>query len=131
MKRSRYKAFSLIEIMVVLVIVSILGAVSGPAIMSIMKGNNVTQAGILIEQTLTRARQLALTQNRTVQVRLYSYADSSVPGSQEEFRVMQLYQREDDGSEVPVGKVIELPDGAIINTSSTLSPLIGDTLDVV
>ncbi|MEM6884081.1 MAG: Verru_Chthon cassette protein D [Verrucomicrobiota bacterium] len=120
------KGFSLVEIMVVLVIITSLAVISGPALSSLAKGQDITQAGALLEQTMNQARQIAITENRRIEVRFFQYDSPEIPGVDEEYRSMRIVALQDNGEAIPVSKILNLPKSIVINQSSELSPLISE-----
>ncbi len=118
------RAFSLTELLVVIAVLGILAGFAIPAATNILRANDTTRAGAVIEQAMLRARQLALSQNRKVEVRLYKYNDSLALGDDAQYRGLQIVRIEEDGTAKAAGKVQSLPSGAVINESSALSPLI-------
>ena len=72
-------AFSLVELLVVITIIAIIAGFAVPAVTGIMRGSALTQASQLLTDQLSMGRQLALSKNRAVEVRIYKYAD---PGCQ-------------------------------------------------
>ncbi len=123
---STRRAFSLVELLVVVAVLGIVATFAIPAATSILRATSVTRGGAVVEQTMMRARQLALSQNRNVEVRLYQYDDEEILGDDKQFRGLQIVMIEDDGTPKPSGKVQVIPSGAAINESSALSPLISD-----
>ena len=69
-------AFTLMELLVVVAIISVLAIVSLPNIISTGRSMQLTQAGQLVETQLQVARQRALANNRSVEVRFYSLGTS-------------------------------------------------------
>ena len=110
-------------------VVILVASFAVPAVSSIMRAEGVTRGGSTVEQTMARARQLALSRNRKMEVRIYKYNDPKIVGEEATFRALQIFQVEDDGTAEAVSKVQSLPSSAAVNESSTLSPLIsgGDT----
>ncbi len=68
--RDGQTAFTLVEMLVVLAIVGLIATLIIPAVTSILRGMQISQNGQLIESQLDLARQAALTNNRSVEVRL-------------------------------------------------------------
>lgn len=123
----RPSAFSLIELVIVISVILIIAAFTVPALNTVLKGSNLTQAsGILVGQ-LNIARQQALSRNRVIEVRFYRYADPENPGenpadpSTGKFRAIQLFEimNTAGGTALPIDKVQVLPGGTIFAYSDT------------
>jgi uncharacterized protein (TIGR02596 family) len=82
-------------------------------------GSNLTRAGSLIADQCTLARQEAVTRNRNVEVRFFRLPGEASPA----WRGLQVIRIEENGGQVPVGKLLFLPEGILISDSETLSPL--------
>ena len=116
---SRTRAFSLVEILVVISIIIILtGLVVQPA-MQIVNGMAVTSGGQMIQSRLAIGRQLSISRNRTVEIRFFEVPDPLSP-SQSHFRLMQAWIFDANGtSPVALDKVAVLPRGIIIESTLT------------
>ena len=90
-KRSR-AGFSLIELLVVLAIIAILATLSGPSLVSSLKGSALSQGGQMIQDQLTLYRQLALNNNYIVEARIYNFIDSGFPGDTGHYRGIQAFK---------------------------------------
>lgn len=86
------KAFSLIEMMVVLGIVGLLLAFAAPNLFSLISANTLTGEGTLLRNQLTLAQQVAMSKNADVEVRFFRMADYSAAQTEERFRAYQLFQ---------------------------------------
>lgn len=117
-------AFSLIELLVVVTIIGIIGAFAVPAVGSLLKGSSMTQAANLIADQTASARQYALTKNRSVEVRFYTFVDPELPGDTSQYRALQFLEIGDGGIPNPVGKFARLPDSVVMNPSAALSSLL-------
>lgn len=124
------RAFTLVEMLVVMSIIFILIALVTPSLTGILKANSLTQGSQNIIGQLTLARQVALTQNHPVEVRFYQYADPSlsgeIPGSPAtgKFRALQTFTISDTGYGTPISKVEHFPITFMIDAGPTLSSLL-------
>jgi uncharacterized protein (TIGR02596 family) len=121
--------FTLIELLVVVSIMVLVALFVAPAVVGVFRGSNLTQAAQLVSGQLDLARQSAITQNHTVEVFFYQYADPSVPGQNTAnsntwtFQAVQSFVISDTGAVSPLGKVETLPSGIIMDSGPTLSSL--------
>lgn len=120
--------FTLLELLVVIAIIGLIVAVVTPSAASLMRGSQLTQGALMVGEQLHKARQLALSKNRPVEVRFYQYGDAGeqAAGSGSYFRALQLFEVQETGSFSPLGKVTRIPDSVIIDGGATLSSLIGE-----
>ncbi len=121
----RTRAFSLIELIIVISVIVIIAAFTIPAMNTVLRGSQLSQgAGMVIGQ-LNIARQQALSRNRQVEVRFYRYADPEIPGEDVtapatgKFRAMQLFQIMPSGAALPIDKVQTLPGGVMFAYSDS------------
>ena len=132
MKRASPRdAFTLIELLVVLAIIGILAALIAPAVVSSLRGAQLSQAAQQVVNELEFAHRTALTQNRTVEVRFYQLAKEEMPGevtanpATGKFRAVQCFQYDAAGNATQIDKVHMLPGTIIFDSNSTLSTLLG------
>jgi uncharacterized protein (TIGR02596 family) len=92
------RAFSLMELIVVIAIIAIIAAFTVPQAGQILKGSTLTQGSTILVDQIRLAREYALTKNSKVEVRFYQFADPETPGevvtnpSTGQFRAMQVFQ---------------------------------------
>lgn len=99
------RAFTLIEMLVVVGIIGLLALVSIPAMNSMLNSNNLTRAGQTICDQIGVARQYASANNRAVEIRLIrmNVADSG-------YSALLLWS-----NDVPISRLIRLPDNIVIS----------------
>ncbi|MEP6671090.1 MAG: Verru_Chthon cassette protein D [Chthoniobacter sp.] len=138
---SRIRAFSLIELMVVIFIIGIIAAFVVPAMPTILRGSQIAQGSQVLADQLNLARQYALSKNHPVEVRLIRFADPEVPGevlngvstpSNGAYRAIQILETLDtvdqstgDFVRLPIDKPQLLPQAVVLN-KSRLSTVIND-----
>jgi len=132
-RSNQTKAFTLVEILVVLVIIGIIAAFAGPAMNAILKSSKMTTAADQLVRELSLARQVAVRDNSPVEFRIFFTSDPTQPGDEEAYRAYQasrkIYDPVDPASYTvePVGKLIMLPDATEFAEDPTFSTLLTDT----
>jgi uncharacterized protein (TIGR02596 family) len=132
------RGFSLVELLTVLAIIAILGVLVA-ALAGSLTGSQLTQAAAQVSAYLKSARQLAMTQNRKVEVRFYQYADPTFPGEVAgspptgKFRAIWALQIDDSGNYTISLHPLYLPNGIVFDkgvtgSAQTLSNLLDPTL---
>ena len=116
------KAFSLIELLIVVAIMSLLVALSIPAMNSIAQGSGVTRGGQTVGDMIILGRQEAVSKNRDVEMRIIR-VPASQSGNTGGLVAMQLWELT-DASARPLSKVSRLPQGVTISSNLTMSPLL-------
>jgi uncharacterized protein (TIGR02596 family) len=106
------RAFSLIELMLVIAILAILAGLVIPAFNNISSGHRLTSADQMVASEFDLARQIATSSGVSVEVRLYSFGGAS--GEPAAFRAIQLFKTNADGNLVPVRKIQRFPQGVIM-----------------
>ena len=134
-RRGPGRAFTLIELLLVMAIMILLASFVGPAASTMTKGTQLTQAGQMVSDQLGLARQTALSRGRSVEVRFYQYSDPDIPGesagsaSTGKYRAMQCFLIPETGTPVALGQVQKLPNSIIVDSSAdstnALSTLLG------
>lgn len=110
-------AFSLLELLVVIALLGLLAVLAAPAMNAIGGGGVVTREGQLLNDQITLARQMAVSRNRETELRLIEYS-----GSGGDHWAIQIW---DPAAAKPLNRLTRLADNAVINPSSSLSPLLG------
>ncbi len=115
--------FSLVELLVVIAIIAIMATLVAPTL-GVLQGNALTRGGDLVAQTLSRARERAVTLNRRVEARFYKYIPPDEPGAVVSYRALQLFEIDDLGNAKPIDRIQSLPQGILINSNPGVSPLL-------
>lgn len=121
------RAFSLLELLIVMTIIVIMASLMGPTLNSALRGTALTQATDKVLGVLSIAHQTAITKAQTVEVRLYSYVNPETPGDTGQGHAIQAFSVDDNGNATPLMKAQILPNTVIMATNSTLSTLMGQT----
>lgn len=105
-------AFSLIELLVVVCIMTVLIGITAPAGISMQEGNDIARAGQIVSDQIRIARQLASARSLTVEVRLIKVAPSKG------YNAVQLW---DTCNNKALSKVITLPSNMTISDNVSIS----------
>ena len=111
-KRSR--AFSLVELLVVIALIAILSALAVPALNSIQQSGRVSQALAQVLSSFSLAAQKASSEDRTVTVRLLKGANGN-------YAALQLVEIMPDGTARALDRAVSLPEGVAFASCPTLS----------
>lgn len=114
------RAFSLIELLVVLAIVGLLVVLAAPALVGSLSGTRLTTAGQSVQDALALARQTAVSRGATVEVRWYKY---SANGGGPRYRAMQTFLVV-SGSVKPLDRGLLLPTGVMVSEDPERSPFL-------
>lgn len=110
----RERAFSLIEVLVVVALLVILSALTIPALTSTQSALEITRAAQGLSDSLSLARQTALARNRTVTLRFFRTAGAT------NFNAYQIALIQDDGTEEP-RRLSRFPQGIVISGNAAHS----------
>jgi len=134
----RKGGFTLLELITVMAIMALLVGLTIPAMISLQQSENLTSAGKIVSDQINLARQLASTNNRTIQLRLIQ-----MPGVTSGYNAIQLWRENLTGTSVtpvPVAfsRLVLLPQTVVAPYSSsaglsellTTSSLVTGTMQV-
>ncbi len=113
-RSARERAFSLIEILVVVALVVILSVLTIPALTSTQSALEITRAAQGLSDSLNLARQTALARNRTVTLRFFRNVGET------NFNAYQIALIQDDGAEEP-RRLTRLPQGVVLSGNAAHS----------
>lgn len=132
---SRRRAFTLVEVLIVIALIAMLLFLTVPGIKDVMKGTKLTTAADQMVGDLNLARQTAIKESMPVEVRLYKFFD---PAQKEQrfgaYQCFKLAQDLNKPSEYTADripkpifeKVKAIPQGVVIVESEQWSPLVTD-----
>lgn len=107
-RRLARRAFSLIEMMIILGLVGLLLAFAAPNLFSLLGSSSLSGEGTLIENQLTLAQQMAVSKSADVEVRFFNLVDESAAQTEEAFRAFQLFQFNNEGDMIPVSQFFRI-----------------------
>ena len=117
------RAFTLVELLTVIAILIIVMAVAMPVVTSINQAGKITQAAQMIQDRIQLARQHAITQNRSIEVRFYKTRNSGA--IVDSYCATAIFEV---GTETGIPRQMErfeyLPSGVVIAENAQLSPLL-------
>lgn len=114
-RRIELSGYTLMELLVVMAILGILISLVVPTL-SVVNSTKLTQAGQIVADQISLARQIASSRNRNVEVRLIQ-RDADVPG----YVAIQLWiAGAPQSAALPAGRLESLPVGTVISKDATL-----------
>lgn len=137
-KKILMRAFTLVEMLVVVTIIVLLLAFTTPALMRTLQSSRLSSVGDSLLGIISEAQQTAYAYNVPVELRFFKYKDATE--SEERFHSYQLFrvtlQSTGTGASltvkevlVPTGNLLRIADGITIADNQELSPaLSGDGL---
>lgn len=114
-------AFTLVELIVVLAVISMLLAFAAPSLARVIAANRLTAAGEGLLFKISLAQQVSVTESRPVELRLYSYTADGEAG----FHAYQLFfLNESGGAATAMENPTYLGEGSVMIAKGGLSPLL-------
>ena len=123
------RAFSLIELLVVVAVLGVAMALIAPAFQGVSGAQEITRATDMMVAQLAQARQTAIARNRNVEVRFYTFNQGN-EGSR--YRAFQAFLAPSDTA-LPwesLGRFQPLPPSTCFDSGPSLSPLIASQTPV-
>lgn len=122
------RAFTLIELLITMAIMIVLLGLVAPSVAPLIRSSNLNKAASMITDELNKARQLALTQNKDVEVRFYKLPSKTSP-SDLQYRAFRCFAATTNNStRSPLSPVRYLPEPIIFATDPDKSGNIVSTI---
>lgn len=124
-RKSPCPAFSLIELLVVVAIITVILTLITPAVVPLLRASNINQSASMLVDELSLARQTALTRNHDVEVRFYQVASKSDPNDLQ-YRAFRSFlpNAQNAAAAQPLSAVRYLPEPVIISADARFSTLL-------
>jgi len=119
----RSKAFTLVEMLVVISIIAVLLAITGLLSFGRQNSQKLQAESIEFSNTLNRTLLEASSRNRTSLLRLYRHVDPRTPGSIVAWRSWQVLGRDENHKLQPLGEIHQMQTGVIIHSDAKFSTL--------
>jgi len=120
-RKARHTAFTLVEMLVVVGIIGLLLALGTPYMVGALQANRLTTAGEEMMFKISSAQQIAMSENRSVELRLYSYSHEGGP---EQIHSYQLFLQGKEGQESKaIESATDLTTKGVAIAAGSLSPL--------
>ncbi len=117
-RRNRASGFTLLEILATMTVALLLLYLAMAGFSRLIESNAIDSGAQMISDCLAEARQDAMTQNTTVEVRVYA----STTGSG--FGTLQLHAHNPDGTNPAIAPPVILPVNAVIDATTAHSSLV-------
>jgi uncharacterized protein (TIGR02596 family) len=129
---ARLHAFSLVEMLVVIVIVSLILALATPALTRTLQSTRLTSTGETLLGSIAEAQQTAVGTNTAVEMRFFNFTDTSagdqspIIHSYQLFKVVAATVGSGGSATIqetltPVANLVRLPEGIVIATDNSVS----------
>lgn len=109
------RAFTLLELLVVILIIGLVAGMIIPAMNSILQGTNLEQGARAVVDQISLARQIATTRNCTTQICLIKLSGNSGKG----YSAMQIRTPGTTGTMTAAAKLAVLPQSVVISEDGT------------
>jgi uncharacterized protein (TIGR02596 family) len=112
------KAFSLLELLVVMSIIGVIITLSIPTFSGVLEANSISRSSHIVIDHISQARQMAAAQNTSIEVRFArqpAAMPSTATGATGVYNAVQLWRTDPSGGPAaPVSKLELLPTGFVV-----------------
>jgi len=117
------KAFTLVEMIMVVALAALIIAMAVPGFTGVVNSMEINTAVDQITGELRKARQMAMTQNRAVEIRFFQFTDDTMIDGEPTIRMYQSWRQEGDGMLRPMANLQRLPRAIVVSADPTLTKL--------
>ncbi|TDU71153.1 uncharacterized protein (TIGR02596 family) [Prosthecobacter fusiformis] len=122
-------AFTLVEMLTVVGIISLLIALVTPTLLDVVRSTRLSSAGDALVNRISLAQQSAVSMSAEVEMRFYRYADTTADRPEDRsFYAYQVVQTLPNGLEKPLSDPYFMESGVIVSAQEQLSPLLQTTV---
>jgi len=108
--QQKVSAFTLMELLAVIVIIAVIGSFAVPALRKVVQASELTQTAQTVIEQLGIIRQRAIARGKNHQVRFYNFVDKSMSSSSASYhRALLVFEQQDDGTWNPITKLYKFP----------------------
>jgi len=125
----RSRAFTLIEMLIVVSVIGMLLALTAPRVFSILRSNELSTQGETLRNWLSQAQQKALSSNADVEVRFYKFADLNSSQVEPEYRGAVYYQHDRFGELQPNSQIFRIRNPLSLSDNPRLSNILDQRMN--
>jgi uncharacterized protein (TIGR02596 family) len=122
----RYRAFTLVEMLVVIAVIGLITAAVAPMVFGTLVSTRLSSSGQTMMSAMSLAHEMAISGGEDIEVRFYRYTVVDEPGSGDYFRSIILVRPGKLAGEpgLQLGEIIKCPSGIIVGDTQALSPVL-------
>ncbi|MFV0338629.1 MAG: Verru_Chthon cassette protein D [Chthoniobacterales bacterium] len=120
------RAFSLIELLTVIAVLSVLATALLPSLQGVMDGIQINGAASLVESEILLARQTAMTRNVPVEVRIYKNSDGDEDEQHWQTLAVVVPAMSSNEADAWISKPTKLPGNVIFDDGGNFSTILAN-----